>query len=291
MNDLDALLAEVEDTVGNTDSGYDSQSKKSNKSNSSSSSSYDRGGASSTSSSSSSSSSLSSSSYSYSSSSKIGNEWHKENESTYGDSRNTGRSNSYSSRDNSSSGGGAGRSLDPLDDLLSLTEDTINSPPSHKSKITDNSYGNNYYGSYNSSSTRYGSSASTRSSYPVNSMVHAGSSSSSSGSSSNSGSCNAPALLGGSSCTLGSNASKFNKIATNRLLCLKCMCEVVRFADYHWDDDVDYMFFRNYWPEPERLYPKMKSKRGYAAYCCQCCWTSVSDIVSVGNDLKWVQPN
>jgi hypothetical protein len=72
---------------------------------------------------------------------------------------------------------------------------------------------------------------------------------------------------------------------------LKCMCEVVRFENYHWEKDVDYMFFRNYWPEPERLSPKLQPKRGYAAYCCQCCWTSVRDIEAVGHDLKWVQPN
>jgi len=274
MNDLDALLAEVEDTVGGNNDNYNRNSKTSNTSRhndrdySSSTSSYDRGASSSSSSSYPSSSS--------SSSSKNDHEWHKEN-----DTSSSFESTGYSTNGRSNRSTTGTRSLDPLDDLLSLTEDTMDSPPPQRNNGNNSGNNNarNDYGNSHNNVPRYRSSA-----YPTNSM-------SSSSNSSGGGSTGAQVLLGGSECTLGPQASKFSSIATNRLLCLKCMCEVVRFENYHWEKDVDYMFFRNYWPEPERLSPKLQPKRGYAAYCCQCCWTSVRDIEAVGHDLKWVQPN
>ena len=159
--------------------------------------------------------------------------------------------------------------LDPLDDLLSFCEEDDDEMPSSKS-----SNQNNY------------STSSSHRSKPINSMSKHSISNSENGG--NSGS--SQILIGGSNCKLNNTPSKFGNIINDRLLCTKCMCEVVRFADYHWDKDVDYMFFRNFWPEPERLGPKLKSRTAWAAYCCQCSWTSVRDIEEVKRDLKWVVP-
>ncbi len=101
------------------------------------------------------------------------------------------------------------------------------------------------------------------------------------------GSSNSEVLLGGSKCVLGATPSKFRNIVNDQLLCLKCMCEVVRFADFQWADDVDYMFFRNYWPEPERLLPKMIARKGCAAYCCQCSWKTVDAVTVLPAELRW----
>ena len=249
MNDLDALLAEVEDTVGDNNV-YNKDTRPPSPQQYKSSSSYEHDN------------------YSSSSSSRSGSSSYSSKKDNYASDSN----NNYASDNNnhhSNSNNRAARSVDPLDDLLSLTEETVDSTPAYR---------------YNGSSSSTTTTASTArpsyrsSAYPTNSMRKDTSNGSSNGSSNG-----AQVLLGGSSCKLGANASKFSSIATDRLLCLKCMCEVVRFADYHWDDDVDYMFFRNYWPEPERLSPKLKPRKGYAAYCCQCCWTSVREIAAVGS--------
>ena len=254
MNDLDALLAEVEDTVSGGGGGDRSTSARETQQHYSSTTSYRN--------------TYSDRSYT-SSSSKVDDEWHKESDdSTYGRG---GRSSATSS----------GRSIDPLDDLLSLTEDADEDSPQSRGR-----------GSGGSSYSKPSYSSSSYSACPVNSMVTIAGSRGVGGDGEGGGrrGGSTQILLGGSNCKLGEHASKFGNIVNNRLLCLKCMCEVVRFADYHWADDVDYMFFRNYWPEvPNALGPKLKPRKGYAAYCCQCSWTSVRDIVEVDRDLKWCQ--
>ena len=162
-------------------------------------------------------------------------------------------------------GGGASN----LDDLLSLTESLGDD---HSDGVTSTSH----------SGARHTSHSGARSRLPVNSMREASSSSTR-----DSGNVSKEVLLGGSECSLGSNPSKFRKVVNDELLCLKCMCEVVRFADYKWDDSVDYMFFRNFWPEPERLVEKMQMRRGYAAYCCQCSWHSSQGIEHIQPHLRW----
>ena len=102
-------------------------------------------------------------------------------------------------------------------------------------------------------------------------------------------------VLGGTDCKLGEPSSMFRKIANDNLLCLKCMCRVVRFENVRWNEEVaDYMFFRNYWPEPERLYPGFVEEPGSAAYCCQCSWVTVSKLCtleSCSGGLEWCIPS
>eukprot|EP00949_MAST-11_sp_MAST-11-sp1_P005330 g5330.t1 len=102
-------------------------------------------------------------------------------------------------------------------------------------------------------------------------------------------------ILGGTECTLGPQSSMFRKVANDDLLCLKCMCRVVRFEDLRWkEDSVDYMFFRNYWPDPERLIDGMERARGSAAYCCQCSSISVTKVCTIEScpgGLEWCIPS
>ena len=165
-----------------------------------------------------------------------------------------------------------------LDDLLSLTEsigdESSGDGPSSFNKFTRASSSRSHDGHYGGG---YVSGAVSR--LPVNTMRKA--------SSGIGGGMSKEVLLGGSDCSLGPDPSKFRKIVNDQLLCLKCMCEVVRFADYKWDHSVDYMFFRNFWPEPERLRTKMLKCHSYAAYCCQCCWYSAKGVEHLPATLRW----
>jgi hypothetical protein len=172
-----------------------------------------------------------------------------------------------------------GRGASNLDDLLSLTEslggDNIGAA---SGSFNNNSHG--LAGSRDASRHGFGYVPGAVSRLPVNSMrkVSGGG---------GGGGVNKEVLLGGSDCSMGSTPSTFRKIVNDQLLCLKCMCAVVRFADYKWDDTVDYMYFRNFWPEPERLSPKMQKRHGYAAYCCQCSWHSSQGVEHLPPDLRW----
>ena len=103
-------------------------------------------------------------------------------------------------------------------------------------------------------------------------------------------------LLGGTNCVLGDEPSKFRRVVNDHLLCLKCMCEVVRFENVAWSRDADYIFFRNFWPDADRLCEKMKPKEGFAAYCCQCAWANAEEVKPIDNfscangNLKWKTP-
>ena len=111
-----------------------------------------------------------------------------------------------------------------------------------------------------------------------------------------SGSGDSVVLLGGTSCVLGDEPSKFRRVVNDHLFCRKCMCEVVRFENVVWSKDADYIFFRNYWPDADRLCEKMKPKQGFAAYCCQCCWANADEVkpseqfTCANGSLKWKTP-
>lgn len=45
--------------------------------------------------------------------------------------------------------------------------------------------------------------------------------------------------------------------------------------DHRWAADADYMFFRNFMPNVERLQEKLRPADGMCAYACQCSWTTV----------------
>ncbi|KAI8845159.1 retinal maintenance-domain-containing protein [Chytriomyces cf. hyalinus JEL632] len=49
-----------------------------------------------------------------------------------------------------------------------------------------------------------------------------------------------------------------------------------RHGGVEWSSDVDYLFFRNYYPDPQRLQTKLlPTNDASQGYCCQCDWLSV----------------
>mmetsp|Transcript_47178 Transcript_47178/g.102455 ORF Transcript_47178/g.102455 Transcript_47178/m.102455 type:complete len:175 (-) Transcript_47178:440-964(-) len=65
----------------------------------------------------------------------------------------------------------------------------------------------------------------------------------------------------------------------SRYRCSKCDFKVLEFEDNVWDSTVDYMFFRNYVPNCEKLSTKLKPKEGKSALACQCAWASIESFV------------
>jgi len=60
------------------------------------------------------------------------------------------------------------------------------------------------------------------------------------------------------------------------LRCARCDFKVLRFMDQRWDDSADYMFFRNFMPDRQKLQQKLTASEGEVAFACQCSWASVS---------------
>jgi len=57
--------------------------------------------------------------------------------------------------------------------------------------------------------------------------------------------------------------------------CSKCDLQVLCFDDHAWAADADYMFFRNFMPNVDKLRAKLRAKDGQRAYSCQCTWVTV----------------
>ena len=56
---------------------------------------------------------------------------------------------------------------------------------------------------------------------------------------------------------------------------------------------VDYMFFRNRYPDDGKLREGMVRRVGARAYCCQCTWRWLDKgerekVAAVGGKMRWV---
>eukprot|EP01083_Nonionella_stella_P030486 83546_1 len=91
-----------------------------------------------------------------------------------------------------------------------------------------------------------------------------------------------PLLLG------GANSERW----CTSLRCIKCDHEVIRIHDNTWSGDVNYLFFRNNYPELRKMSAKLIASKYSAAYACQCSWESVksNETLNVAGiaDMKWV---
>lgn len=69
----------------------------------------------------------------------------------------------------------------------------------------------------------------------------------------------------------------------DNLRCTKCDFEVLRISDRRWKDDVEYLFFRNFYPNLEKLQPKLLKSPGASPdtprkLVCWHCQVSGSNI-------------
>jgi len=69
----------------------------------------------------------------------------------------------------------------------------------------------------------------------------------------------------------------------SNLRCTKCDFEVLRVADREWKDDVEYLFFRNFYPNLEKLQSKLVKAPGV---CVCVCPLSVSVSLSLARSLS-----
>eukprot|EP00929_Paragymnodinium_shiwhaense_P024632 TRINITY_DN15095_c0_g2_i1.p1 TRINITY_DN15095_c0_g2~~TRINITY_DN15095_c0_g2_i1.p1 ORF type:complete len:255 (-),score=9.92 TRINITY_DN15095_c0_g2_i1:44-808(-) len=58
------------------------------------------------------------------------------------------------------------------------------------------------------------------------------------------------------------------------LQCLACDSGVLKVEDSVWITEAEYMNFRNFYPNVDRLGAFLLKQAGFAAYCCKCSWRS-----------------
>uniref|UniRef100_A0A1A8E4T6 Cilia- and flagella-associated protein 418 n=1 Tax=Nothobranchius kadleci TaxID=1051664 RepID=A0A1A8E4T6_NOTKA len=98
-----------------------------------------------------------------------------------------------------------------------------------------------------------------------------------------------PVFIGGSSVTNGVGTAT-SKRSCDQLRCTSCDFQVLMFDDSEWDVSCDYLFLRNHAPDRQKLRTKLRRRRGFRAYACQCSWISTSDTTALGDkpQLRWV---
>lgn len=97
-------------------------------------------------------------------------------------------------------------------------------------------------------------------------------------------------FLGGSKFAKGLCSGSEERVC-DKLRCTSCDFNVVILNDYEWQEDCDYLFFRNNIPDFDKLKSKLTRKRGCCAYACQCSWRSIiklTELWSGDPQLKWV---
>ncbi|XP_061573944.1 cilia- and flagella-associated protein 418 [Cololabis saira] len=98
-----------------------------------------------------------------------------------------------------------------------------------------------------------------------------------------------PVFVGGSSVTNGVGTAT-SKRSCDQLRCISCDFRVLMFDDSEWDPSCDYLFLRNNMPNCQKLRTKLRRRRAYRAYACQCSWFSASEPTDLRDQpqLRWV---
>ncbi|XP_070692208.1 cilia- and flagella-associated protein 418 [Pempheris klunzingeri] len=98
-----------------------------------------------------------------------------------------------------------------------------------------------------------------------------------------------PVFVGGSSVTNGVGTAT-SKRSCDQLRCISCDFRVLMFDDCEWDLSCDYLFLRNNMPDRQKLRAKLKKRRGFRAYACQCSWISTVEPTDLRDQprLRWV---
>jgi len=72
--------------------------------------------------------------------------------------------------------------------------------------------------------------------------------------------------------------------------CTQCDHQVMRVSNFIWNDAVDYMFCRNFYPDTKKLRHNLVPRKGCSAFCCQCSWKSADSaaaLTDVAEGLRW----
>lgn len=72
--------------------------------------------------------------------------------------------------------------------------------------------------------------------------------------------------------------------------CMGCDFQILRAEEFVWSDDVEYLFFRNNYPQFDKLKRGLLRRGNSVAYCCQCSWKSASvhsDLNVVADGMRW----
>mmetsp|Transcript_18742 Transcript_18742/g.45028 ORF Transcript_18742/g.45028 Transcript_18742/m.45028 type:complete len:197 (+) Transcript_18742:278-868(+) len=95
-----------------------------------------------------------------------------------------------------------------------------------------------------------------------------------------------PVYIGGSKDEQGLTPGR----ACDRLRCTKCDFEVKRWENIAWSESCDYLFFRNFFPDGEKLSKNMVKTKGSCGYACQCTWKSASELTALQKspEMRWV---
>lgn len=113
--------------------------------------------------------------------------------------------------------------------------------------------------------------------------------------------CAPCAFVGGADAKLGRASFMSPDASCDALRCVSCDFDVVSFDGAAWcggeggakGPGVDYMFFRNNYPDAGKMGARATERKGWRAYCCQCSWRSLGlgrreKVDAVGGELRWV---
>jgi len=113
--------------------------------------------------------------------------------------------------------------------------------------------------------------------------------------------CAPCAYIGGADAKLGRASFMSPDVSCDALRCVSCDFDVVSFDGVAWrggeggarGPGVDYMFFRNNYPDAGKMGARATERDGWRAYCCQCSWRSLGvggreKVDAVGGELRWV---
>ena len=76
------------------------------------------------------------------------------------------------------------------------------------------------------------------------------------------------------------------------LICKKCDVYVKYYKNMAWQSDVDYLFFRSYFGNFDKLKKKLIDKQGSMAFHCGCYGITISKtaLLSEKGDIRWIGP-
>lgn len=74
--------------------------------------------------------------------------------------------------------------------------------------------------------------------------------------------------IGGPDLESGATLDLSNPKFCSNLICVSCDHKVIRFPNYKWSPNTDYLFLRNNYPDT--VQKNLIPARGVCAYCCQC---------------------